>query len=283
MLLPQFKSERRASTTIWVSRSITDPTFVDALADADGLLKDPKCQIIKDQTKIKVGRIALSITGEIRWLYLKRYNAFSLRYKLLSPFFRSGAVRALKGAVLLAQARIPSAKALAGAEERAFGILQRSVFVTEEITGAKTADAYWIEDLRNRQGRAGFKVRRLFLSELAALFHNLHARRTYHNDLKDANIMALPGENNESVKLFLLDLEGVRRCRYLSRRRKIKNLMQIYRTLGRHLSRSQQLFFLNQYLKSPPPSRKLARVLIERVLDRTRRLDALKVRARGTA
>jgi len=281
VLLPEFKSERRARTTIWVSRAIADPAFVDALADGDGLLNDPKCQIIKDQTKIKVGRIALSITGEIRCLYLKKYNAFSLRYKLLSLFFRSGAVRSLKGSVLLAEAGISSAKPLAGMEERIFGILQRSFFVTEEITGAKTSDAYWIEDLRNRRGRAGFLVRRLFLSELAGLFHNLHAQRTYHDDLKDANIMALPGENSQPVKFLLLDLEGVRRCRYLSRRRKVKNLMQIYRTLGRHLSRSQQLFFLHRYMKSSPPRRKDARDLIETVLDRARRLDALKVRVRG--
>lgn len=276
--LPEFKSERRAGTTIWVARSITDPAFVDALADAEELLKDPKCQIIKDQRKIKVGRVTMSIGGKMRSLYLKRYNAFSLRYKLLSLVSRSGAVRALQGAVLLAEAGIPSAAPLAGLEERVFGMLQRSFFVTEEIAGARTSDVFWIEDLLNRQGPAGFKARRLFLRLLAALFHNLHVRRTYHNDLKDANIMALSGEKHEPVKFFLLDLEGVRRCRYLSRRRKVKNLMQIYRTLGRHLSRSQQLFFLNHYMQHSSPSRKAMRNLIERVLDRAQRLDAVKVR-----
>jgi len=276
VLKTQFKSARRARLTIWVARSITDPMFVDALVNADGLLKDPKCQLIKDQRKITVGRIKVSVGGEIRSLYLKRYNAFSLRYKLMSLFSRSGAVRALRGAVLLAEAGIPSVLPLAGVEERFFGILQRSFFVTEEITGAKTSDAYWTEDLRDRADGEGFKIRRSFLAELAALFHNLHARRTYHSDLKDANIMALPGENQGPVRFFLLDLEGVRRYRYLSRRRKIKNLMQLYRTLGRHLTRSQQLFFLNRYMENPSPSRKAVQDLIRCVINRARRLDASK-------
>jgi hypothetical protein len=262
---------------------MADPRFVDVLADLDGLLNDPKCRIVKDERKIKVARITVSIAGEIRSLYLKRYNAFSLRYKLLSPFFRSGALRALNGASVLREVGIASATPLAGVEDRVFGILQRSFFVTEEIAGAKTVDAYWVEDLRNRQGRAGFKGRRLFLSELAALFHTLHARRTYHNDLKDANIMALPGDKSETTKFFLLDLEGVRRCHHLSRRRKVKNLIQIYRTLGRFLSRSQQLFFLKHYMKVPPVSRKAVRDLSERVINRTRRLDAWKARRRERA
>ena len=278
MLVTEFTSEKRAGTTIWLSRSIADPKFVDVLADLDKLLRDPKCRIVKDQKKIKVGRVTVHIAGAVRSLYIKRYNAFSLRYKLLSPFFHSGAWRALRGAAVLAEAGIPSAEPLAAVEVRVVGILQGSFFVTEEIAGAITSDTYWVEDLGNRAGRAGFRKRRLFLSELAALFHNLHARATYHNDLKDANIMARSSDDSENVEFFLLDLEGVRRCRYLSGRRKVKNLIQIYRTLGRHLSRPQQLFFLKRYIKPAPNDRQIMRDLIKRVVHRAERLDAWKAR-----
>jgi len=262
--------------TIWVARSIEDPTFVDVLADLDGLLNDPKCQIIKDQRKIKVGRIVVRIGAQMRSLYVKRYNAFSPRYKLLSPFFRSGALRALAGSSILADAGIARAAPLAGVEERRFRILRRSFFVTEEIAGAKTAGAFWTEDLRDRQGPAGFKRRRVFLGALAGLFHDLHARRTYHDDLKEANIMALAGDPCDPVRFFLLDFEGVRRGYHLSGRRKIKNLVQIYRTLGRRLSRSQQRYFLKHYLGTSAASRKDVRIIIKKVLDRAERVDAGK-------
>jgi hypothetical protein len=239
-------------------------------------LQDPHCEIIKDQRKIKIGRIAMDIAGQARSIYIKRYNAFSLRYRLFSLFSRSGALRALEGVSLLAEAGIATARPVAAVEERRFGCLERSFFFSEEIANAATAGAYWNEKLRHRQDGATRARRRLFLSELAALFKALHGQRIYHNDLKEANIMAVSSGSEDSVTFSLLDLEGVRRCSCLSRRRIVKNLVQIYRTLGRHLFRSQQLFFLKCYLGALARNRRSQRDLINRVLHRAKRVDDWK-------
>lgn len=280
MPLTEFIVEKRGSATVWLSSSYRDPAFVALLADADRLFEDAKCHVIKDQRKIKVGRMTVSITGEARSIYVKRYNVFSLRSRLESLFFRSGALRSLQGADLLAASGIATVTPVAGVEDRVYGMLRRSFFVSEEIAGAKTADACWTEQLQGHRGRDGFLLRRGYLARLAALFQSLHARQIYHDDLKDANIMAVTG-NDEPVQFLLLDLEGVRRCFRLSERRRVKNLAQLYRTLGRHLTRSQGFCFLKNYLGDSYADRKRRRKLAVRVLRLAHRENRRKARADG--
>jgi len=245
----------------------------------DRLFERTTCRVIKDQRKITVGRVPIEIAGEERALYVKRYNTFSLRYRIFSLIGTSGAVRALRGACVLAEAGISTAAPIAAVEERFCGMLEKSFFVSEEIAGGRTADAYWNEQLADCSGAQGFRRRRSFLQLLASLFRTLHGREIYHNDLKDANIMAVSSGNDGSVKFFLLDLEGVQRCRRLGDRRRLKNIVQIYRTLGTHLSRSQQLFFLKCYLSASYDNAERKRDLIRIILKRARRVDAAKVRA----
>ncbi len=274
--LTQFQIEQRGRTTLWVARLCAGPAFVDVLADLDRLFERATCRLIKDQRKIKVGRIIVNIDGEERALYVKRYNAFSLRYRIFSLIGPSGAVRALRGACVLAEAGISTAAPLAAVEDRFLGMLEKSFFVSKEIVGGRTADAYWAEHLADCSGAEGFRRRRTFLQLLASLFRTLHGRKIYHNDLKDANIMAVSSGNDGSVELFLLDLEGVQRCRRLGHRRRVKNIVQIYRTLGTHLSRSQQLFFLKCYLSASYDNSERKRDLIRIIMKRAHKIDAAK-------
>ena len=276
MPFTEFILEKRGSARVWLSGAYADPAFVDLLADADRLFDDAKCHVIKDQKKIKVGRLSVNVSGKIRSIYVKRYNVFSLRSRLGSLFFQSGALRSLQGADVLAEAGIPTAMPLASVEDRIYGMLRKSFFLSEEIAGAKTADRYWIDNLQDRKDREGFQLRRAYLARLAGLFHTLHARQIYHDDLKDANIMAVAGDNGGSVDSFLLDLEGVRRCSRLSQRRRVKNLVQLYRTLGKHLTRSQRLSFLKNYFPASYSDRTLKRNLVVRVLRRAHRVDRRK-------
>lgn len=180
--------------------------------------------------------------------------------------------------MLLYRAGIPTVTPVAAVEIRRCGIVYKSFFISEEIMGAKTADAYWKEDLQHLKGRKGFSGRLAFLRQLAGVFHGLHAQQIYHGDLKDANILVVADGSGQPVKFFLLDLERVRRYSRLSERRQIKGLVQLYRTLGRHVPRPQRLFFLKCYLGSAFVDRRLKRKLIERVLSVARRVDHLKAR-----
>ena len=276
--LPDFHFEERGGAKIWVDRHFADHRFIDQIADCDLLLAQPDCRIIKDQRKIRIGRLTLKIAGRAYNLYIKRFNAFSIRYQIGSLMSVSAALKSLEGAALLQTAGIRTARPVAAVERRVNGILTKSFFITEEINGAKTADAYWLEDLSTRQLKDQRQRRRLFLQCIAQLFQSLHAGHIYHNDLKDANILVVADVMKNSISLFLLDLEGVRRYSNLSARRRTKNLVQLNRTLGRYLQQSDKLFFLRQYLGPSFSNIKARRELIESVVRDSKLLDAKKLR-----
>jgi hypothetical protein len=87
----------------------------------------------KTRKKIKIGRIKLQVAGAAHSLYIKRYNAFSLRYKLVSPLMRSGAFRALEGAAILHAADISIAAPIAAVEKSPTRRVDQKFFLAEEI------------------------------------------------------------------------------------------------------------------------------------------------------
>jgi hypothetical protein len=115
---------------------------------------------------------------------------------------------------------------------------------------------------------------------VAGLFQKLHAQQIYHGDLKDANILVAARCDSRSTELFLLDLDGVRRYTRLGQRRRIKNLVQLYRTLGRSVPPPQRLFFLKCYLGPLFGDRHFKRKLIGRVLRFATQIEEFKARRR---
>jgi len=270
---PDFIFHQRGDASIWIARDYDEAVFLDRVSDADSLFAETTCQIVKDQQKTKIGRLTLTIGGANRTLFIKRYNAFSLRYKLASAFFNSGALRSLQGTAILRAADIPCARPVAAVENRRTGALTKSFFITEEIAGGETVDAYWRGRLRALAGPLGGASRRCFLAQLARLFSTLHGAGVYHNDLKDANILAVGDGAPNVFRFVLLDLDGVVRMDRLSERRRIKNFIQINRTLGRHLRAPEKLFFLKSYLGANFAEREARRALMLDVLNESSRVD----------
>ena len=261
---------------MWLKRGLASPSMIELMADPDRLLERSDCVVIKDQKKIKVGRVPLEWDGKKLVVYIKRYNAFSLRYRLQSVFVCSGAENSLRGAAILSAVGIATAPPVAAVEHRTAGMLSKSFYVSQEIEEGKTADSYWREDLTNFKGSPGFRCRRAFLKRLAELFSRLHTHNVYHNDLKDANIMVAPSTEELPGSLYLLDLEGVRRHAQLGRSRRIKNLVQLNRTFGRYLRKSEILYFLSCYLSGHIGDRGAAKRWVEDIVKYSARLDRIK-------
>lgn len=273
---PEFVLEKRGSLSIHVLRTLAKELITTIAADPDRVFHYPACEIIKDQKKIKVARINVKIAGDAKTIYLKRYNAFSWRYRFGSLFQSSGAVRSLNGAAILAESGIRTARPLAAVDSRSWGMLNRSFFLSEEIEDGKTADAYWREELVTVKGKEGMRRRKRFLRAMGELFRCLHKQDVYHNDLKDANILVRPDFSGGAENFYLLDLEGIRRFRKLDRRRQIKNLVQLNRTLGNYLRATDKLRFLEGYLGPSFSNRIEKRDWIARVLRQSARLDRLR-------
>ena len=277
---PEFIWEKRGSLSIYVVQTLAQEILPRIAADPDHFFHLAGCEIIKDQRKIKVARLKLEIQGEAKTVYLKRYNAFSWRYRFGSIFQSSGAVRSLRGAVILSESGIPTVRPLAAVDSRSWGMLNGSFFLSEEIENGKTADAYWREELLTMKGKEGIRRRKRFVGAIGELFRSLHQRGVYHNDLKDANILVRPDFSDSAEQFYLLDLEGIRRYRKLNRQRQIKNLVQINRTLGKYLRVTDKLRFLESYL-GPSFSNRIDKrdwvASVRRQSDRLDRLQNIKV------
>ena len=273
---PDFVFQQRGGAAIWFNQERVGTEVAVLLEDPDALFDRPGSVVVKDQRKVKVGRVPLTVAGQQRYIYLKRFNAFCWRYRLGSLFFPSGAVRALRGARVLSEAKIPAARAIGAVEFRRYGMLTKGFFLTDEIVGGETADIYWRRDLRAITGKGANRRRRKFLQGLALLFRKLHDCNIYHSDLKDKNILVVPGEDRLRESLFLLDLEGIRRCRRLSWRRRVNNLVQLNRTLGLYVRRIDKCVFARSYLSEFYADRRQKRRWIAAVLKRSGQKDRLK-------
>ncbi|NIO11363.1 MAG: hypothetical protein GTO40_26445 [Deltaproteobacteria bacterium] len=233
--------------------------------------------MIKDQKKVKVGRIPLELEDDPKQVYLKRYNAFSWRYRLVSLLITSAALRSWSGARVLTAAGFHTGKPLAAVEFRSFGMLTKSFFVTEEIPSGSTINLHWQECLRELEGVQGVRRRRTFVMALAELFRTLHQAGVYHNDLKEANIFVCREEPITKESFFLLDLEGIRRFRRLGIRRRIKNLVQLNRSLGGLIRNPVKFYFLKVYLGPMGIDRNIKRAWIKRIIKVSKQADRRSV------
>jgi len=272
----EFVLERRGSLSLHVVRTLNKDLMRNLAPDPDHLFDQPGCEIIKDQKKIKVARVKIEFQGNVKGVYLKRYNAFSWRYRFGSLFQESGALKSLNGAAILSESGIRTARPLAAVDSRSWGMLNRSFFISEEVENGKTADAYWREEILTIKGKEGRRRRKRFLQGIGELFRCLHQQDVYHNDLKDANILVRPDFSTAGEHFYLLDLEGIRRYRKLNRRRQTKNLVQLNRTLGKYLRATEKLRFLESYLGPLFSNRIDKRDWVASVLKQSGRLERLR-------
>jgi tRNA A-37 threonylcarbamoyl transferase component Bud32 len=244
--------------------------------DPDDLLMRPACRIVKLQPKVVVGRVRVD-DGAV---YVKRYNVFSWRVALASLFRPSPAFEAWTAARELAARGFETPELVAAVDVRRAGILLRSFFITREVAAAETADLRWRAILADRDGGRRRAARRVLARALGDLFRRLHAAGVYHNDLKDVNVLVTG--TDDAPRCVLLDLERVRFSGRLSRRRRVKNLVQLARTLGREASASDRMRFLAVYLGAHA-NRAERRALARAVVRQAARKDRRKQPALGDA
>jgi hypothetical protein len=115
------------------------------------------------------------------------------------------------------------------------------------VPEAQTADLRWAEILADPVAPRRRAHRRALARSLGRLFGALHSAGVYHTDLKDVNVLVQGPP--EAPRLVLLDLERVRVQAEVGWRRRVKNLMQLDRTLGREASRADRVRFLDAYLE----------------------------------
>ncbi len=207
--------------------------------DLDSLLHSADCTIIKDQKRIKVYHF--NRNGED--IYVKRYNQYSIWSRIEGYLNGSKAFRSWQGAKLLMDKGLKTAHPLAAIEHRKWRLLRESFYITRAIEDSWISVDYYKEKLIDKA--ASITDKRLFLRSLAKLFSDIHGKGIYHNDLKDYNILVRV--EDEHLRFFLLDLEGIKEYETLPESKRLKNLVQLNRTLGRLVNNAAKIAFLKQY------------------------------------
>jgi hypothetical protein len=240
--------------------------------DPDWALTRSDCAIVKYDGKVWVGRLPTPV-GVV---YLKRYARGVLRTALEAAVIGSPARRAAGAANELAGRGIGVPRVAAAVEMRWFGVVYKNVFLTHEVPDALTLDRRWTQLLDMSAATLRCRARRTLARAVGELFARLHAGGIYHNDLKDVNVLAAGPP--DSPTLTLLDLERVTfGSGPLGRRRCVKNLLQLDRTLGRRATRTDRLRTLVAYL-GPYADRTSRRRWVDTVVHAQARKDAGKGR-----
>lgn len=194
----------------------------------------------------------------------------------------SPARRSWRGAQLLQTHGFPVPQPLAVVEKRKAGLVQESVYISQALPDPPLSD-YW----RESAPRWSVAQRRLFLRELALFVRSFHAAGLYSGDLRDANLLVEECDEQQGPRwrFCLVDLDRITYDPSLTLRRRVKNLVQLDRTLGRRARQTERLFFLYTYLGPPLPSAKQRRFWLEKLQSMRRQKDReyAKRRRRRTA
>ncbi|MHC4663296.1 MAG: lipopolysaccharide kinase InaA family protein, partial [Planctomycetota bacterium] len=201
-------------------------------------------RIISRSPDADSGVATLNCGDETGRLFIKKFHLAPLGRKLCEIFTGSGARRAYRAGHGLDVRGIRTPKILACAMDADSGTL-----VTEYIEGAEALDVVahrLFVTPRVRNEKPDYRMQNSFIKTLAAAVRNLHETGVYHPDLKAKNILAKKCDSG--WEFYFVDLADVRFSRP-TRRRIIKNLVQINAGVPYCIENSIRLRFLSEYCR----------------------------------
>jgi glycosyltransferase involved in cell wall biosynthesis len=251
----------------WIRKDLPEGLLGDFLAAPERFLDVPSSQVLKDEPKIKVVRRNFKIFGgpELS-IVIKCFRYPSLFRRLGFLFAQSPATRSLRGSLLLERYRVATALPIAALEERSWKKLGTSYYFAQEITDGYSLPALWRDVLPTLDRREASRISRMVLMEIASLWHQLHSLGIYHSDLKGSNVMVRRSEGSR-WESFLVDVDRVRKSRRMGWKKRVKNLVQFYSTLGKRLDAREKNYFFKRYADlsslSRAERRSLHKILLE--------------------
>lgn len=213
---------------------------VERLPSPEALLASPGARFVKDHLRTAVA--AVEVEG--REIFVKRFKPYAWYRRLEDLVLRTRARRSWQVAGELAEAGFRPAPALAFVERRVFGLPADSYFLMEKVEDAVPAGRWWVEEA----AKGGVRRRRELLRAFARDLRHFHDAGFYTRDANATNFLVRPGAAG-GLEIFVLDLENVRRPGRVSRRRRIKNLVQAERPIRTDLTTRDRLCFVAAYLE----------------------------------
>lgn len=236
----------------------TAAQWQEALTDVEALLRDPSVESIKDSRSVRVIRQRLTVNGKALDVFIKQPKRRSL-WKFLAGCVRPSRVRrAFRYGQALLSRRVPTAIPLAFLERRWGPLLLDSALIAEAVEGQplnRFMEAVLSPGPRGDPSFSAAQRRQIsqeVLWQMGRMLQRLHDSHFAHRDLKETNILVRwhrPG----MPQVVLLDLDGLRRVRRMTAKRRFQGLMRLNVSLIRCsvVNRAGRLRMLLGYLRRP--------------------------------
>lgn len=209
-----------------------------------------KIKIIKKQNKSSVFLLPLSWKGERLNLCIKEFKYPTLLYNLRSSITRSRALKSWIGAQGLRVRGFLTPEPFALFQERKYGILQRSILISEFLEGIEELNDYILKNFDNPLNDQKKLKKKRFIDAFSNELKRLHSKGIYHPDLKSNNILVR--ETNGNWQFFFIDLDCIKFKKILSPNKIIKNLSQINASVADCITVSDRLRFFRIYAADTP-------------------------------
>lgn len=223
----------------WVNREFFTAELLRALTEPQRLMSPPAKPISRSDGLPRVTELVCTRIPELpgRGLIIKRYEPRNL-WQNVKDFARRGrAQRTFACAFSLQKAGIATPAPIAVAERRCCRWLIESYFMSEEIPEARTV---WEHRKDSEPGR-----RHILARALGRTLARVHDAGFSHSDPNFSNFL-VRGKLSASTELVAIDLDGIRRKRFISPRLAAKDL---YR-LVRYMEPDERLWFVAQYCRA---------------------------------
>jgi len=217
-------------------------------------LKEQK-NIIKKSPTVKVCRTQLHLVGaEPLPVICKETLPRNIIKRVLNSIWMSRSMRTWKRANALLHRRIPTARPLAVAERRRYGLLLKSMMITESIEDACDLDNVLTVQMRQMTEDTQRRYKRKIIDSLVKVVRQLNECGLYHRDFKAPNIIVQWNQkSDEDPRIFLVDLDGINSVRRFNTKACINMLVRLNVSLEHchRVSTTDRLRFLKGYLNRP--------------------------------
>ena len=226
-----FREIRQGRVIAWVRRAysflfdeagnwLTDGPFcsADAVANRRGRgemrkvslgVKDEPCGLIRHYQR---GGLIRHLLGDFYWGRERFFNEVRVAVQAMSRGLPTTQVLALR------------------TEGKGWGFY-RADLMTREIENSQDLDGY-LQTIWRNEDREPFVNKRAVLRSVAGLLHKMHEAGLYHADLNLKNILVQ--FSGEGVKSYVIDLDRARMTGPLIKKKRIRNLMRLYRSLEKY-------------------------------------------------